>query len=81
MAADHSLARTIGRQVDEVVADDQVARVEQVVQAAYAGVGKDPLDAGAVQHAEDLTRGQPARYTRSPPVHTHVQHGLVAQHE
>ena len=55
MIADHHAAAiAIGREVDEVVRDHQVAGIQQPVETADAGVRKDPLDAGPVKHAEDL---------------------------
>ena len=60
VAGDHAVAVAVGGHVDEVVDHDEVAGVEQVVEAADAGVREDPAHAGAVEHAEDLARGAPA---------------------
>ena len=54
VAAHDSFAGALGRQVDEVVADDEVAGVEQLVEAADARLGDDAAHAGPVQHAEHL---------------------------
>ena len=56
VVADHrAVAVTVGGLVDEVVDHHEVARIEQVVEAADAGVREDPFHAGAMQHAEHLT--------------------------
>ena len=54
IADDDTVAVAVRGRVDEIVDDDQVAGVQQVVEAADAGVREDPLHAGAMQHAEDL---------------------------
>ena len=41
IAADAAAAVAIGRAVDEVVGDDQVAGIEKPVEAADSGVGED----------------------------------------
>jgi hypothetical protein len=73
IADDRAEAVPVGGRVDEVVGHDEVAWVEQVVEAADARVGEDPPDAGPVQHAEDLARGAPARDAGPPAVHPYVE--------
>ena len=56
MAAGHdAVAVAVRRHVDEVVDHDEVARVQQVVEAADAGVREVRPDAGPMQHTEDLS--------------------------
>ena len=82
MVADHeAVAVAVGGLIDEIVDDHEVAGVEEVVEAADAGVREDPLDAGAMEHAEHLARGAPPRDALAPPVQAHVQRRVPAELE
>ena len=80
-AGDDPVAVAVGGLVDEVVDHDEVAGIQQVVEAADAGVGEDAPDAGPVQDAEDLTRRASARDSAAPAVHAHVESATPADLE
>jgi hypothetical protein len=81
VAADAAAAIAIRRAIDEVVGDDQVAGVEEPIEAADASVRQDTPHTRPVEHAEDLTRGDASRNPRPPAMQAHVQRLGVADLE
>ncbi len=59
----------LGGQVDEVVGDHDVPRIEQVIEGSHAAVGNDLLHASFREDPEDLQRGVAALHAPTPPVH------------
>ena len=69
------------REVEIVVGNQEVARIEQMIRRTDAALGEDAHDAGLAEDPEDLARSVGTRHARAPAVHAAREHAHLADRE
>ena len=69
------------REIEVVVGNQKVARIQEVIRRTDAALGEDAHDAGLAEDPEDLTRSVGTRHARAPAVHTAREHAHLADRE
>ena len=69
------------REVEIIVGNQKIARIEQMIRRADAALGEDAHDAGLAEDPEDLARSIGSRHARAPAVHAAREHAHLADRE